>query len=436
MLDADGDAGSGDTLWEMTGVDLVIELSRQDVPRASGRGTGIGVRVRGPGGGLEPTIQAGAFDVIVTPTYAADRFELRIARGRRAADGSTLLDGARIRLAVVYTDGDAARDRTEVATVDLAPYDPRSGTRPWSETLAPEDGVARLLSWNVSHTSFRDRPERFAPVLGALEPDVILLDEVHRDVGEADLRAFFEMPALAARGPWEFVAGTSGGTQMTVVASRIGLRPEAEMAGVYHLADSLDALAAAFPERPAQLELDLERERGIPTVGAWVEVGGHPVLFVPVDLKSAGYDGSWEDRLREVQAARVRQAVARVLERRAGAGSAVIAGDLNLVGSRRPLDVLARGLDGGEDLVPADAYRLTDGSLATWRSPMQPFTPGRLDFVLIPERKLQVRRAFTFDAAELAPELRANLGIDAEATRTTSDHLPLVVDLTYGGAGS
>ena len=31
---------------------------------------------------------------------------------------------------------------------------------------------------------------------------------------------------------------------------------------------------------------------------AWVEVLGGEALFVPVDLQSAGYDGSTEDRLR------------------------------------------------------------------------------------------------------------------------------------------
>lgn len=429
LVDADADPGTGEALFDLAGVDLVLELSRGDVPRPGGRGTGIGVRTRGPDGRLQPTVHASNLDVLVTPTYASHRFELRIARGHEAPAGLPLLAGHRVRIALAYANGGRVLDRTDTATIELAPLDPDAGMARWSEPLDPGNGVTRVLVWNVSHTIFRDHPERFAPVIAALEPDVVLLDEVHRAVGEADLRDFFSREPLGNRGPWDVVAGASGGTQMTVVASRIALRPEARMAGVRHEDDSLATLAVHFRDGRAQREFALERERGIPTVGAWVDLDGLPVLFVPVDLKSAGYDGSWEDRLREVQAARVRERVAEVLGRAGGSASAVIAGDLNLVGSRRPLDIIGRGLDDGADLAPADAYRLTDGSLATWRDGRQPFTPGRLDFVLVPTGKLDVQRSFTFDASELAPDLLSRLGVRAESTMIASDHLPIVVDL-------
>ena len=73
--------------------------------------------------------------------------------------------------------------------------------------------------------------------------------------------------------------------------------------------------------------------------------------------------------------------------------------------------------------------RLRDRSLVTWRATREgdPFSPGRLDYVLYRESVLQVERAFVFDAADLSPEALQLLGVRASDT-LESDHLPLVVD--------
>ena len=160
-----------------------------------------------------------------------------------------------------------------------------------------------------------------------------------------------------------------------------------------------------------------------------MSVGGRDVLFVPVDLQSAGYDGSPRDRLRELQARALNRAIAATLRERPGTGL-VIGGDLNLVGSIRPLDEVRRGLgvDGG-DLAVARPERLRDRSLATWRPTWgdDPFSPGRLDYVLYRDAVLEVQRAFVFDAADISADALLELGILAPDTEQ-SDHLPLVVD--------
>jgi len=163
-----------------------------------------------------------------------------------------------------------------------------------------------------------------------------------------------------------------------------------------------------------------------------VTVDGRDILFVPVDLQSAGYDGSPRDRLRELQARTLNQAIAAALADRPGAGL-VVAGDLNVVGSARPLDELRRGLGvGRRDLDVARVERLRDRSLVSWRSIWgeDPFSPGRLDYLLYRGAALRVERAFLFDAADMSEGARETLGILASDTEK-SDHLPLVVD--FGG---
>ena len=172
-----------------------------------------------------------------------------------------------------------------------------------------------------------------------------------------------------------------------------------------------------------------EARGGVSATGAWVTIGGVDVLFVPVDLQSAGYDGSPRDRLRELQARTLNRAIAAAVARRPDAG-VVVAGDLNLVGSARPLDALWRGLGiGGSDLEVARLERLRDRSLATWRSTWRedPFSPGRLDYVVYRGGVIEIVRAFVFDGADMSPDAQNALEI-LETDTEKSDHLPLVVD--------
>lgn len=84
---------------------------------------------------------------------------------------------------------------------------------------------------------------------------------------------------------------------------------------------------------------------------------------------------------------------------------------------------------GGGDLGVARPGRPRDRSLVTWRSTREgdPFSPGRLDYVLYRGSVLEVERAFVLDAADLSPAALEVLGV-RESDTLESDHLPLVVD--------
>jgi hypothetical protein len=427
LLDTDDDPETGTTVEGFAGVDLVVELSREDRMDPDGYGSGMALRqAESPEGALGERTSGSLRDLLVAPTHSADRFEVRLGRMEEGGGGMSNLSGPEARVGFVFKAGGEVVDRTESVTLRLPPLE-TGVPPPWSDPL-DLSGDLRVLVWNVSSESFRDQPERFARVMAAMNPHVLLLDEVYGAVTEDEVKAFFARPEFRSGRPWEFVLGRSGGRQKTVVASRIGIRPEPGLDSLPYPEGALEDLARRFPEgRPL---FDLERDRGLASAGAWIDTQGRSVLFVPVDLQSAGYDGSFQDELRILQARTLRDFVAKALSESGSENSVVIGGDLNLVGARTPLDLLASGLDGEADLVPVDTYRLRDRSMATWRSDAAPFSPGRLDFVLISGTTLSVKRAFPFEAEEISEDLLGLLGVHSDDSRRTSDHLPLVVDLS------
>ena len=107
----------------------------------------------------------------------------------------------------------------------------------------------------------------------------------------------------------------------------------------------------------------------------------------------------------------------------------VICGDMNLVGSRPPLDILRANLDAdGSDLSIAEPFVLGDRSQYTWSDYKTTFTPGRLDYVLYSDSTAQVYQSFVLDTSRLNEETLARAGLNRTDT-DASDHKPVVVDL-------
>ncbi len=439
VLDADGDPGTGGPHAGVEGADLAIVLSRQRDPTADGHGAGVGIRRIGPGGAGDPE-SAHTVGLLVSPTHSSDRFEVRLDRDAVAvaAVGDTSNAAHIITGRVVYLRAGDIVDQTPIFTHVLATAPGQSPPLLGADVLAKPPGALRVVTWNVSDGNFRDTPDPFRRVLAALRPDVVLLDEVYADITTADLSRFSgDIGVPGRQAPWHWWLAEGGGRQRTAVGApgrdvrgepllaRIDHAPGALVRWLQEVGDEPEAPRMAPPSALARAE----GEGGLSATGAWVTVGQDEILFVPVDLQSAGHDGSPRDRLRELQALALNRAITAVLADRPDAGL-VMGGDLNLVGSARPLDELVRGLGvAGADLDIARLERLRERSLATWRStrPEDPFSPGRLDYLLYRGAVLQVERAFVFDAADLSEAARQELGVGEEDTRH-SDHLPLVVD--------
>ena len=437
-LDVDGDSGTGGSYGGVDGADLAVILTRPRDPAADARGAGVGIRRIGQGGPgeVEP---AGSVGLVVSPTHSSDRFEVRLDRGLIAGGPGQLLaaeEGGNVDGRLRYLRAGAVVDESPLFTHRLATAAGEAPPLLNADAVARPPGTFRVVAWNVSDSSFHTNADAFQRVVSALRPDVLLLDEIYFSITLEELARFAE--GLGPGGDaWTWSLAQGGGRQRTAVGARgLSLRGEPGMGRIDHAPGALEQWLREVGDEPEAPRMPPpsalarnEARGGVSATGAWVTVGGVDVLFVPVDLQSAGYDGSPRDRLRELQARTLNGAIAAAVDGRPDAG-VVVAGDLNLVGSSRPLDALRRGLGSdGTALEVARLERLRDRSLATWRGIWRedPFSPGRLDYLLYRGKVLEVDRAFVFDAADLAPDAREALGVwDVDMER--SDHLPLVID--------
>jgi len=393
-------------------------------PHATG-GQGVAVEAVAPG--RFEAIGHAAVDLVAAPTVAARAFELRVARDVRGRPDltSAFAGGAvRVQASLLRADGSPAwRDRAR--QLELPPRArPGPGETPTAAGAPPSSAptatdvtaaiparapdTLRVVSWNVLLASPRKRPAPFARVLRALAPDVVLLQE-WEGATDAELAAWFDthLPGDAA---WR--ALTSDGWGVAVVA-RAPLAPLVPR--------SLPRPAGA-PEDARRADAALRLAAGV----ADTRLGR--VCAASVHLKCCGAWDAPQDLARRAEARAVNDALRAAL---AGAAPClrVVGGDLNLVGSALPLDLLADGLDAaGGPLVAVESPVVGDAALYTWFHPWSRFSPGRLDYLLYDGSSAAVRSSLALDARRLAAGTLAALGIEP-GDAAASDHLPLVLDL-------
>lgn len=429
LLDADGDTATGWAEHGMRGVDAVVEFSPP--VGASGENAGVGLRTRSRAGDAPSLVSPYQAGVMVAPSRAAREFEMRIGRGGAVRFGTRM--SARL---VTLDRGAGVVDALTPFTVSLADPAPRP-TPPGAgaaDPLARAPGTDfRVVSWNVGRQDLFTRPDGFGAVLRPLAPDLLVLDEVAGGHSADEVEALLNR-ILPGAVSWRAVYGVSGGSQRGVIAVR-GAAPRlvAPFDAPLPYPDSAAALAPADASPDLQRWLRSRLDSHVPATGALVRIGGRTLLVVTMDLESGGAPGSARDRLRLMEANAVRDATERALHAAVPAddlAGLLVAGDVNLVGSREPLDVLLRPACGGPALEVARPLRLDGGSTATWEDPAQPFTPSLLDYVLHHPPFTAVAGGFVFRAADLSPEWRARHGLREESSRVT-DHLPVVTDLRW-----
>ncbi|MCB9755978.1 MAG: endonuclease/exonuclease/phosphatase family protein [Myxococcales bacterium] len=383
------------------GVDLEIQLSPGDTGVAPGRGVQV---TSFDASGRAHASSHAEVGFSFAPTYASATYEARV---RRAPSGALPRGIAGPVRALVETRGRAAAARSlrEEVRLDVGGLAgaPLAGGIP----AAPPSGL-RVMSYNVLRTSPRATPRPFARVIRALRPDVLLVQEWDG----FDARALHRWASEQLGAPW------GAGDWYTHSAPQDGV-----------------ALISAHPiERALAIDLPRGAGGGRPRfAGAIIRTPLGRGLFASVHLKCCGTLGSPEDEQRVAEATAI-YARAQALQREHGLDFVVIGGDLNLVGSRAPLDALT-----GRERAAASAdaplrvttpYVLGDGGCHTWRGDAEsPFSPGRLDYVVATASALAEARAFTLDSGRLSPEALTRYGLEATDT-DASDHLPLVVELT------
>lgn len=375
-------------------------------PRETG-GQGVAVAAVRQGDD-DPKLGHAALDLVVAPTFAAREFELRVARDVRGRPdlAEALASGhVRVQAALLRADGSPAW-RSRAWQIDLPPRDaaPPVGA---SAIPAKEPGTVRVVSWNVYLAALRDKPEPFARVLRALAPDVLLFQEW--EGGTAEEIAGWLDARLPGEPAWR--ARTSDGWGVAVAAR-----------------GDLAELLPQHVVRPDAAPADARRsDVALRIAGGVATTALGPLCAASLHLKCCGSAASVQDAARRAEAARANE----ILHAAWGAHAPcvrVVGGDLNLVGSRDPLDILAASLDpDGGALAVADPTVLGDATVYTWSQPWSRFSPGRLDW-LLHGRDVRALRAFVLDARRLDPATLAAAGVERSDT-AASDHLPLVLDV-------
>jgi endonuclease/exonuclease/phosphatase family metal-dependent hydrolase len=394
MLELDGDATTGSRNLMLPGADLELVFSPEQ-----GRRSG-GAQIRLPGrtdGDLNPDV----VELVFAPTTASTRFEIRLPRTMSTSAGELRI-GSAGRWALTGGLGEASGSFT-------APADRPEPRRVM--VMLPEcpADAARIVSWNVELGGILDNPEPFVRILRALQPHVVLLQELEGDQSADDIAAVL---AQGVSGTWQVALGPLGGRLRSAVASRLPAKR----------VSAIDSLKRRDNE-----------DRSVRAAALSVDIPGlKNVLMTSLHLKCCGGADGPEDMTRIAEVLAVKRAVA-LAHAEDALGGALLGGDLNLVGSRVPLDLFVFDgesmLGGTGDLVVAHAMRPAGGGLQTWGKSGQRYTPGRLDWILMTGSTLQPVHAFVCATSELPPPVLASAKLRAGDATAASDHLPVVVDV-------
>ncbi len=414
LVDLDDSADTGTTVRAMPGVDVILEFTPPDRQRGDrpGEGVGIAVPTDQPPPGDRMRLPGPLLGIAFAPTYASDRFEVRFVRAPVPEAPPWPVHGQFAARLDFFDARGTVRDETEVFRQRLAPTDPIEFEQT-EDPLARAPGTdLRVVNWNVEFGSIFEAPDRFTRVLAALDPDVILLQELVEENTASQLANLLNraVPDRGGRGQWQALVGAGGGDLRSGLAARGSLR-------ALPAADPLP-----YPDRPA---------RSIRIAAAELTRDGRRVLLASLHLRCCGYAGSFEDRTRSLEAETLRRTFAAAIETMPF-DAIIIGGDLNLVGARHPLDVLVAGTDvDGSGLATADPLQLDQRTNATWSDNRLPFAPGRLDFLLYGDASLRALGGFVLETIDLEARWRRQYGLLADDSIEASDHLPVVVDLSF-----
>ena len=351
-IDADDDPATG-APYEGMGVELFFNL-----------GQASGSVYDGPPPGEK--VRWADLNLIVLPTVSASRFELALDRRPEWQPGTRLrveLGGHSFPVVI-----DAQRS---------SPPEPLSTEQP--------AGTLRVMTWNMLMDGLLD-PERanaYREVLLATRPDVIAFQEVKSPAETIGQRvaAILEHPD---GGEWH-TRGYGG----RVVVSR------------YPIVEGWPASFLSLNGRFQVVGIELPSERRFILVNAHMSCCSND----QGRLEEAESFAKWMVDLTtpggEVDAP-------------PGSHFALV-GDLNLVGSSAPLNVLLSAKDfHGEPLVNLSSRHQDQPVGYTWRFPKGAFWPGLLDYVI-------------YGADTLVPANHFIVG-ESPSTTTASDHLPRIVD--------
>lgn len=423
LLDLDDDSLTGGVYDDFRGVDLIFDMSPPKITAGGIIRMGMACRsvsTTPSGDNAEETANLYDYDILVAPTFSSDTFELSLAAGERN----------NIRGRLVFTDKSGREaDRTDV--FHYRAKGSNSGMRLMPGPLSRSSGTdLRVVSWNVADRSILHNVGAFQKIFRTLKPDILLLDEVTGRMTRGDMEEIINGSFSSSENKFTAVLGNGGGYQRGAVAVRSPLTLEPVFDFLQYPKDQMGGYLESIRKSSRRVHQLNRLDDGLAATAAVVGFNGKRILCVAVDLESRGRFDSPEDKKRIAEARIIRSAIEEKLSQN-HYDAVLLAGDFNLVGSRLPLDILCgTGTETVGQLVPVEAYQLDRLSNFTWYNSRDIFPPGRLDYMLH-SPKLFVRRSFVFNSFKLSQKLLNEYGLSGRESEQTSDHLPIVADLSW-----
>jgi endonuclease/exonuclease/phosphatase family metal-dependent hydrolase len=313
-----------------------------------------------------------------------------------------------------------------ICALPAAAFDPTAGDYSRDNPLH-----IRLMAYNTQR-NFISTPgsdDAFNRILVAIDPDVIVFEEIETNVAQSTMIARLNAVLPPASGSWQVQFGLSGGIR-SVLASR------------YPLADTrADTIPASATRGVTIGRIDLPDA-----------IYADDIYVMGVHLKA--FSGTEEDALRQQSADAITNwlADARGVPRPFGnnivlpaSTPMIVMGDFNLVGpSTQPELTLINGDIQNEvtygpdvkgdwdntdmgDLMPADPFT---GDTDSWPSnTTNPF--ARLDRFIYTDSTTQVANSFILNTLNMNGAALAGTGLQSTDTTesSTADHLPIVMDI-------
>ncbi|MCA9295246.1 MAG: endonuclease/exonuclease/phosphatase family protein, partial [Phycisphaerales bacterium] len=279
----------------------------------------------------------------------------------------------------------------------------------------------RVVAWNVQGNLIANgsADAAFARVLNALDPDVIVFEEIPSNAVESALAGWLN--SNIGNGPWHTYGGIATGVR-TVLASRFTLSMQQDDTTPVSSTRGVTMALINLPSGTYDTD----------------------IYLMGVHLKCCGGTAEEESRQRSADA------IAKWLgDIRTPGGSITLAtntpviviGDMNLVGGTQPAttmltgDIIDNGTFGADIKGDWDVSNLTDlvprdpntNDADTWPSTSSP--SSRLDRSFYTDSVLIVPNDFVLNTNTMTGAQRAAAGLNANDTseNATSDHLPIAM---------
>ncbi len=352
------------------------------------------------------------------PTVTSGRFEVAISRHAKVGGEKLLEVGTLVISLADHTwNGEGVEDGDALPELGILLRYYLSDEAPPAKQLTALERVPgtrlRVVSWNSLYTGVLD-PERaphFRRILQAIDPDVICLQE-----------AWYGAETAAVLDEWLPLEGANWGVSAygnQVTLSRVPI--EYGWPGGYGLLqDSILQTTVVAPGAERLIVFNAHLAWGDQDEARQSQADGFIAYLRAMRNGEEGMDVP-------------------------DGTPFVFVGDLNLVGDAQQLATLLTGDiqnedEFGEDFAPdwdgspllAPALLQTERRMGyTWRADTGSYWPGRLDYALLPDSVLQLAGGYLLYTSAMSQEVLGNHGLHADDSSSASDHLPLVLDLTW-----